>query len=257
MIYNLFSGSKLPFEGPHFPSDCILHGPHQHMRSCPAELRNSFCKSYRIAGDSMLEDRYSRDQQRSAKLVTACHSLCLSQRVSQARFSLVLCLDHSAQWRASCFIQPQRHNGTTTVPTSPWMNLVKKLDILNRWHIPPEFGTCPSYTVIYPSESGPYTEHIVLIPLQEIENTHQTSHRSQARTCRWLRNPSPWRSSVWARRPAGKRVPLHSCYRYSPSPQKWTTWLPLLEKPKLMVSGSWDEAEDPADATPASLARLS
>ena len=78
MICNLFSGSKLPFEGPHFPSDCILHGPHQHMRSCPAELRNSFCKSYRIAGDSMLEDRYSRDQQRSAELVTACvfHSLC-------------------------------------------------------------------------------------------------------------------------------------------------------------------------------------
>ena len=192
MICNLFSGSKLPFEGPHFPSDCILHGPHQHMRSCPAELRNSFCKSYR-KGDSMLEDRYSRDQQ------------SLSQLVSQAHFSLVLCLDHSAQWRASC-IQPL----VPLVPSSSWMNLVKKLDelsILNRWHIPPEFGTCPSLPIIYPSESGPYTEHIVLIPLQEIENTHQTSHISQARTCRWLRNPSPWRSSVWARRPAGKRVP--------------------------------------------------
>ena len=190
MIYNLFSGSKLPFEGPHFPSDCILHGPHQQMRSCPAELRNSFCKSYQIAGDSMLEDRYSKDQQSLSQLVsfTAC--------VAGTFFAGVLCLDHNAQRRASCFIQPQRyHNGTTTVPSSSWMNLVKKLDelsILNRWHIPPEFGTCPSYTVIYCTHQNlDHTLNIVLIPLQEIENTHQTSYISQARTCHWLRNPSP------------------------------------------------------------------
>ena len=141
MICNLFSGSKLPFEGPHFPSDCILHGPHQHMRSCPAELRNSFCKSYRIAGDSMLEDRYSRDQQRSAELVTACvfHSLC-RRHVFRLSCVWIIVLSEGRP------IQPL----VPLVPSSSWMNLVKKLDelsMLNRWHIPPEFGTCPSYTI--------------------------------------------------------------------------------------------------------------